>query len=474
MKLKKVISVILTAAMLSVPSAVLADEPSEEYVTYDNILNFIEQSYIDDSVTKDELLREALSNYLEENPERMVEFLKATFEGLDEYSEFYTLEEFIMFINDVNNISYGLGVVIQEIDGYVTITSCLENGGAIKAGIQPGDKIVKVDGKDVVGLSMDAVRSLVIGERFTEVKVTVLREDKEYEYTVVRDAVKNTTVNYAILEGNIGYISMSTFADTSAEEFAEALAEFDKHSITNIVLDLRNNGGGYTDSAINIAKMIVPEGIIITLEHRMEEKSEVYISELKEPKYKFAVLVNENTASAAEILASSMSESGVATLVGETTYGKAVAQEAFVLPGAYGGVKLTTAHYLTRNGNEINKTGITPDEIVLNERRPVDTSKYTAFDYKQVYRVGDVSQSVKAAEERLDKMGYSVGTIDETFTEETANAIYRFQEETGLYPYGVLDITTQVKINNVFYEKTELVDKQFERAYELMGGVVKE
>jgi len=474
MKLKKFISAVLVAGMMTAPGVALADEPSEEYVTYDNILNFIEKSYIDENVTKEMLLQEAISNYLEDNPERMVEFLKATFDGLDEYSQFYTMQEFMEFIDGVNNVSYGLGVIIQERDGYVTVNTCIEGGGAIKAGIQPGDKIVKVDGKDVVGLSMEAVRSYVMGERYTEVKVTVLRGNEEIEYTVIRDAVKNDTVNYGILDGNIGYVSIITFADTTAEEFASALELFDSEGVTNIVMDLRNNGGGLTDAAISIAQMIVPKGIIITLEHRMEEKSRVYTSTLENPPYKFAVLVNENTASASEVLASAMGESGIATLVGETTYGKAVAQEAFVLADAYGGVKLTTAHYLTRNGNEINGVGITPDEFILNEKRPVDTSKYTPFDYKQVYSVGMTASAVKAAEERLDKMGYSVGEVDEVFTTETENAIYRFQEETGLYPYGVLDITTQVKINNKFYEMTEVLDKQFDRAYELMGGVIEE
>lgn len=411
---------------------------------------------------------------MEDNPKRLVELLKSTFDGLDEYSEFFTLEEFQSFIDNVNNVSYGIGVVIQELDGYVTVTSCLDGGGAAAAGMQSGDKIIRVDGKGVVGLSMDAVRSMVVGERYTDVCVAVLRDGKEYEYTITRDSVKNVTVSSAVLEGDIGYIAISTFADTTALEFATVLSSLEDEGVENIILDLRNNGGGVTDAAISIAKMIVPKGVIITLEHRQEEKSTVYMSELEEVNHKFAVLVNENTASAAEILASAMQESGVGVLVGDGTYGKAVAQEAFVLADAYGGVKLTTARYLTRNGNEINKVGITPDVVVLNEKRPVDTSKYTAFEYSEKYKVGDSGQSVRAAEERLSKMGFNVGEVDDEFTAETENAVYRFQEENGLYPYGVLDISTQVKINNIFYNMTELVDKQLDKAYELMGGTLTE
>lgn len=473
MKLKKTIASVLTAAMLVAPASAFA-QTSKEYDTYNKILDFIENSYIDETVTREKLLEEAISSYLEDNPKRLVELLKSTFDGLDEYSEFFTLEEFQSFIDNVNNVSYGIGVVIQELDGYVTVTSCLDGGGAAAAGMQSGDKIIRVDGKGVVGLSMDAVRSMVVGERYTDVCVAVLRDGKEYEYTITRDSVKNVTVSSAVLEGDIGYIAISTFADTTALEFATVLSSLEDEGVENIILDLRNNGGGVTDAAISIAKMIVPKGVIITLEHRQEEKSTVYMSELEEVNHKFAVLVNENTASAAEILASAMQESGVGVLVGDGTYGKAVAQEAFVLADAYGGVKLTTARYLTRNGNEINKVGITPDVVVLNEKRPVDTSKYTAFEYSEKYKVGDSGQSVRAAEERLSKMGFNVGEVDDEFTAETENAVYRFQEENGLYPYGVLDISTQVKINNIFYNMTELVDKQLDKAYELMGGTLTE
>lgn len=474
MKLKRIITAVVAAALLTVPTMASAKEPSKEYETYNNILDFIEKSYIDETYTKDVVLKNAIDNYLRENPQRMIELLKSTFDELDDYSEFFTFSELQAFMDNVNNVSYGIGVVIQEKDGYVVITECLEDGGAVKAGIQPGDKIIKVDGKDVIGLSMDVVRSYVVGERLTDVTVTVLRADKEYEYKITRDSVKNVTVSSTILDGNIGYISVSTFADTTALEFAEALDKMSESGVKKIMLDLRDNGGGVTDAAINMAKMIVPEGVIITLEHRLEEKSVVYKSDLKETEFEFVVLVNENTASASEILASAIQESGAGVLVGGNTYGKAVAQEVFVLADAYGGVKLTTAHYLTRNGNEINGIGLEPDEFVLNEVRKVDTTKYTPFEYNKKYQIGEKGQSVRAAEERLSKIGYSVGNVDDEYTEETQNAVYRFQEENGLYPYGVLDITTQVKINNVFYEMTELVDKQFDRAYELAGGVTEE
>lgn len=476
-KFNKIAALVLSAVMASAPISVFAQTEkvySDEYQSYETVLNFIEKAYIDDTLTKDEIIKNALDNYFKDNPERLIEFFKATFDGLDEYSQFFTMDEFRAFFDGVNSVQYGIGVVIESKNGYITVSSCVEDGQAANAGVQPGDKIIRVDGVDVVGMSIDKVRSYIVGERYTDVTVTFLRGDSEVEYTITRDAIKNTTVKSAVLKDNIGYIQVTTFAESTAAEFSDALAAMDKENITNIILDLRNNPGGLTSAAIDMAKMIVPKGNIITLEHRQEEKSQVYTSDLENPKYKFAVLINANTASSSEILASAMSESGVATLIGDTSYGKAVAQEAFLVSGGYGGIKLTTAHYLTRNGNSIDGVGLEPDIFVLNEKRPVDTSQYTKFDYQEKCTIGSVSDNVKAAEERLSRLGYAVGDVDDVFTEETQNAVTRFQEDNGLFAYGVLDITTQVKINNVFYDMQEEVDKQFETAYEFFGGKVSE
>jgi len=464
---------VLSSALFIQNVAFAADEGTigirtHSYDYFEKLMTYASELYIDEELTAQELIDSALEKAIEENPEILTELLKSGFESLDEYSEYYTPEEFENYVNNINHVFYGIGVVIQKKGDYVEITSCLEDGSAFAAGIKPGDKIVKVDGQDAVKKSVNEVQLLVTGELDTEVTVTVLRGDKEYTFTLIRRPVSQLTVEYGALKGDIGYIRVINFADKTDDEFIEALTYMDTEGIKNIILDLRDNPGGYLLSAVNVAKLIVPEGIIAKTIYRQEEKNVDFYSELKNPTHKFAVLVNQNTASAAEILAGAMQDSGIGTLIGETTYGKAVIQEMYRL--ADGGFKLTTGYYLTRNGREINKKGIEPDEYVLNTTQWVDMSKYTPFDYKIKWKVGDESDSVKAAKERLRGLGFYFGEINTTFDEELEKAVYDFQESTELYPYGVLDISTQVRIENEFCKTEEIVDRQFEKAYEFFGG----
>lgn len=467
MKFKKIISV-TTAVFMLISQAVSAKEESVEYDYFKKLMTYASQLYIEEGITTEELIDTAIKKALEDNPEFVTELLKAGFASLDEYSEYYTAEEFINYVNGINHTFYGIGVVIRKNGDYIEITNCLEDGSAFAAGMKTGDKIVSVDGIDAVGKTLTDVQNLVIGELNTTVSITVLRGEEEKSFTMERKPVSSQTVSYSVLKGNIGYISVLNFAEKTDTEFEEALGAMNEAGVENIILDLRDNPGGYLTSSVNIAKMIVPEGIIVQTMYRREEQNETFYSTLKNPKYKFAVLVNENTASAAEVLAAAMQDSGIGTLIGKTTYGKAVIQEMFRLSD--GGFKLTTGHYLTRNGHEINKIGIEPDEYVVNTKERVDMSKYTSFDYKIKWRVGDESDSIKAAKERLYGLGFYRGEINCIFDTELAAAVTAFQAAMDLFPYGVLDISTQVRIENEFYHTEQIVDRQFEKAYTMLGG----
>jgi len=463
-RIKTIMACFVIASLLPCVS----NAASVEYNTFEKLMNYAAQLYIDDSVTPEQLTEAAVSKLLSEKPELLDELLKAGFSSLDEYSEFYTAEEYESYFNNLNHTFYGIGVTIQKIGDYIVVVNCIDDGSAKSAGVIPEDKIIRVDGEDVIGLPLNVVQSKVTGELNTTVTITVLRDGKEIDFTLTRKPVSDITVEYGTLPENIGYISVTNFAMKTDQEFLKALDFMQTKGITNIILDLRDNPGGYLISAVNIAKLIVPEGVIVQTMFRQEEKSETFYSALKEPKFKFAVLVNQNTASAAEVLSGAMQDSGIGFLIGETTYGKAVIQETFRL--ANGGFKLTTGHYLTRNGHEINLIGIEPDEYIVNTTQKVDMSKYTKFDYKIKWKVTEESDSILAAKERLRLMGYYYGNLDSYFDLELESAITKFQTDTGLYPYGVLDISTQVRIENEFYKKEELVDNQFYTAYEYFGG----
>lgn len=465
---KKILSIIL--AIAAIQSTVFAKEDKVvEYEYMDKLFGFAEELYIDESVTKEDILKEAVKKYLKDNPEAMEDIIKNGFSSLDDYSEYYTGDELTSYINNINHTFYGIGVSIKADGDYIKIVSVLEGGSAIKAGMEEGDLIKAVDGKDMKGLSIDEVQAAVTGELGTEVSVTVLRGEEELTFKMERAPVNEATVNHIVLDDNTAYVSIVNFAASTADEFAIVLKKLDEESITNIILDLRNNPGGYLDAAVEMAKLVVPKGIIVQTVYRNKEANETYYSTLENPKYKFAVLVNENTASASEVLTSAMQESGVARVIGETTYGKALIQEMYNLRG-YDGFKITTGRYLTRDGNEINKKGITPDDYILNTTEEIDVSKYPKINYSEESVVGDASENIRVIKERMSVMGYYIEKVDENFSYDLEASVLDFQIERGLTPTGKLDRITLVQIENKFAETEVSVDNQLYAAYEYFGG----
>lgn len=468
MKKTRFLSLVLSAVML-ISQPVFAEIESPEYDQFERLSGYAADLYIDEMVDSYEIMENALRTVLKDKPELANELIKAGFQSLDEYSEYYTKEEFELFNKNLNHIVYGIGVIIQQIGDYVTVMSCTSGGGAEAAGVLSGDKISKVDGVDVKGYSVEKVQDLVVGEIDTDVTITFLRGDEEIEKTITRGEVKGTTVAGEILKGNIGYVVISNFAVDTADEFNEILKQFRYANVKKVILDLRDNPGGYLQSAIEIAKVTVPKGVIVSTVYRNEWENEVVYSNLKKTNFEFAVLVNENTASAAEVLASAISESGVGIAIGEQTYGKGVIQQMFQMWDGTA-FKITTGKYFTRDGHDIHGNGIVPDEYVSNKTRRIDVTKYTQFDYRTEQVPGDTSQNVKAAKERLTLLGYYSATADEYFDKTFADVVKTFQADNDLPATGNLDVITKVRIENTFYLLEELVDNQLKYAYEYFGG----
>ncbi|MCH5211212.1 MAG: S41 family peptidase [Oscillospiraceae bacterium] len=468
----------LTGTVLAAP--VNTPEPEEknieysgEYIAFDTIADYVANAYIDDSYAKEDIMAQGLSKLLENNEPLLVELLKSMLESMDDYSEFYTYDEYKEFQNQINNTFYGIGVTMKKgpNSDLVEITGFADSSDNAKnAGFRVGDEIYKVDGEDMTGRSTEYVRSKVVGEEGTTVEITVFRGKKELTFTVKRVAVTTATVTSAVLDGNIGYIQITSFNDATANEFFSALETMREQNVKKIMLDLRNNGGGLVDAAIDVAREIVPEGKIVDVKYRDNRYDVTYTSALKKEEFDFVLLVNEYTASASEILASAMQESGAAKLVGTTTYGKAVVQNIFPLQN--GSVfKLTTGQYMTRNGNEINHIGLQPDEYVENVTAKVNMEDYTAFDMKTGQSLGSVHDNVKAAKEKLGLLGYYDGEIDNGFFDiKLKDALKTFQQANDMFSYGVLDVVTQEQLDNVFSELNIMTDYQFSKAYEMLGG----
>ena len=481
-KLTKKITTLLIAFAVTAQPIVFAQtaekeiETSIEYQGYEVISEYIANQYIDDTYTAEDIMKMGVSAYLEKyGDDVLVEFLKGALHALDDYSDFFTREEYIEYMNEINSTFYGLGVSLQQNGEYVEIVEFVEEGGlAQQSGFQVGDKIVAVGGVDVVGCSVTEVRNLVVGELGTAVDITVLRGDERINLVGIRTAVNTSTVSGTVLKDGIGYVKILSFSKNTAEEFTDIVNKMKSENVKKLILDLRNNGGGQVIAAVDVARQIVPKGKIIDVEYRDKNLNHTYNSDLREPPFEIVTLVNEHTASSAEILASAIQDSGVGILMGENTYGKAVIQSPFYVNNGMV-IKLTIGSYITRNGNEINKVGLIPDILVENEKKKVDTSSYTKFDFITPVSLGASGDNVMAAKERLSDMNYYSGNMhNDVYNVDLKESVALFQRKHGLTDSGVLDIPTQIKLKEVFEQLDMELDTQLDEAYKYLGGKIED
>lgn len=455
------------------PTAEPANVPeSITYQAYEQIAGYIADRYLDDSYTGEDIMKLGLSLYLDEmGDDALIPMLKAAMSGLDPYSDFYSSEEYREYTDDLNNTFYGLGIRMRQDGEYVVIEGFVEeNSLAERTGFMVGDRIVAVNGVRVVGSSLTEVRNLIIGELGTTVLLTVERGGESIEITGIRTAVSTSTVSGGVLAGGIGYISISNFASGTAAEFGELSQTLRNEGVKNLILDLRNSPGGLVSAATGIASLIVPAGKVVEVKFRNESQNYTYSSDLVNPPFKIVVLVNGNTASSAEILASAIQDSGAGILMGEQTYGKAVIQSTYTLRNGMA-FKLTVGQYLTRNGNEIDHVGLMPDIEVSNYNKNIDTTSYTKFDFLNPVSVGMSGVNVTAAKERLSVMSYFIGNLgNDVFNTDLEESVRQFQRDNGLTDSGVIDIPTQIKMKQVFETLETTVDVQMQEAYKYFGG----
>lgn len=276
----------------------------------------------------------------------------------DKYSEYYTIEEYSDYLNTYSGSFGGIGVVIDSSDPTaLLITDVTTDSPAQKAGIIANDVIIKVDDEDVTGMDIKEVVSKTRGEVGTDVKLTVLRNGEELEFTITRDTIDNNTINTENFDG-IGYIYISQFGTGTGEQFTEAVDELIDQGITGLVIDLRSNGGGIVNSAIEVADYLLDAETIgySVNKNGVESKFTTEDGKIDIP---FVVLVDKNTASASELLAGSLQKNGV-PIIGENTYGKGVIQAMGKLYDG-SGYKLTVQEYFLSDGTKVNGIGIIPD-----------------------------------------------------------------------------------------------------------------
>lgn len=265
----------------------------------------------------------------------------------------------------------GIGVTMGFKDRHVKIISVLEGSPGEAAGLRAGDEILAVDGVPTSEMQSEAVAMNIRGAVGTNVVLRILRDGAEEDYTLTRATIQVPSVRGTIMEGTtIGYIRIASFAEHTGGEFETEMNRLAGEGMTALIIDLRENPGGLITSCVAVAEQVVPAGPIVSVVDRSGNE-EVYRSHLAARRYPIAVLIDENSASASEILAGALQDTGAAEIVGTTSYGKGSVQT--VLPLMHeDGLKLTIARYATPNGRFIDGVGITPDVAV--ERGPQDTT----------------------------------------------------------------------------------------------------
>lgn len=458
--------------LVSDPEALTSTEASDLVAAVAKHLNIYGRY---DEIDYTSLYQGALKRLLETNPELYHEALKGMLASIDEHSEYYTAEEAkVLYQNLSGEITTGIGVTIEFTEKYgAVVTSVIPGTPAERAGIRVGDILVSADGVSLIGLKSETILSMIRGEKGTTVVVGVERDGASLSFTMVREPLMGTSVTHEIFEEDgkkVMVIRVYGFLSNTAEKFKESLAAAKKEKVENLIIDLRDNGGGLLDQAVAMADCFVPEGAVITTQdQRIQMFNQVFKgSEGKKEQFNIVLLMNEYSASASEVFAAALRENELATIIGTRSYGKGTIQSISNLQTG-GAIKYTMGFYLTPLGNNINKLGLVPDIYVENTLEKMNPDCFGTFLYDKVYQEGDKGESIRVAKDILHFLGLYQGEINEEYDRDLYYAVYAFQSQTNLYPYGVLDLTTQLELRNRLGMTNREHDDQITEAYAYFG-----
>ena len=317
--------------------------------------NIVHEQYVDQPVDDVKLMEGAIRG--------MMESLG------DKHSSYMDPTTYSQANSDLAGQYEGIGAYVDTGGAYLTITSPIPGSPAEAAGLRPGDQIIKIDGKDMTGVDPEVARQQVLGPAGSTVQLTVARkgETQPLEFSVKRDKITIKSATGKMLEGGIGYIQVTTFGDKTTVELKDALKDIMAQNPKGIVLDLRFNGGGYLQTAVEVASQFAGDGVVLYEQYGDGKKNTYDVLPgglATDTKIPMVVLINEGSASASEIVAGALQDLGRAKLVGVTSYGKGSVQNWIPLDGDQGAVRVTIAKWLTPSGRTIDEKGLTPDVYV--------------------------------------------------------------------------------------------------------------
>jgi len=340
------------------------DDLSEFVNTYQDLVD----NYYDE-LDKEELLNAGIKG--------MIEYLG------DPHSTYMNVIESEAFTERVEGKYVGIGTEIQYLDGIIIISDPFEDGPASKAGLKTGDMILAIDGEDVQGKSLSDVSKLIKGDVGTSVSLLIKRGEDQFDVSVLREKVDITSVTsdtYTIDHHKIGYIKIDIFASNTQKQFKKVLESLEKDGIDSLIIDVRDNSGGYLTVVSEMASMFLDKSKIIYQLDTKGVKEPIYSLTKEKRTYPIAVLINKGSASASEILASALKESYGAFVVGVPSYGKGTVQKSFTLETG-STIKYTTQKWLTPDGNWIHEKGVLPTiEVEYDKTGDVDTQLQKALE----------------------------------------------------------------------------------------------
>ncbi len=457
-----ILAVSLSLILLSANGLAMELNGFQEYRFLHDLVDFIDAN-AKFPLEKTELLDIALFSRLT-NPEAGFNgMVEAIMDSLDEHSGYMDEDTYNSFMEQtVEGAFSGVGISISQSKEALVVISPLPGSPAEIAGVYPGDVLVAVDGVNIEGKAFESVREKIVGPEGTTVQITMRRGKELIDFTLCRTKLSVETVEYSTLEG-IGYLRIISFNETTANDVEEALQSFEKDGIEEVIIDLRNNPGGELNAVLDVCRMILPKGVIMRVEYA--KQNQLYYNETdNKGRFSLAVLVNEGSASASELLAGAIGDTGSGVLIGTNTFGKGTVQTVLpILSG--GGIRLTIAEYKTAGGRVVHHQGLAPDIYVKNKKQVPDTSYMVPLLLEQTFREGDTGEGVLAVEQRLAFWNY-LDTADEGFTEETAAALRLFQTQNGLEVTGVADLYTQMRLNDADYTAPIEQDDQLRAAVE--------
>lgn len=427
-------------------------EFSKLYDAYDAV----KKQYFED-VTDEELVNGAING--------MVDALG------DPYSDYLDQTEAQHLNESISSSFEGIGAEIQERNGQIMIVSPIKNSPAEKAHLQPDDIIMAVDGESLQGKSSTEAVTLIRGEKGTEVTLQIERAGLEepIDVSITRDVIPIETVYAEMVDDEVAHIQITSFSENTFDELIEAITAMEKEGMKAMAIDVRQNPGGLLSTAIEISNLFIEEGEgLFQIEEKSQKPQITYATGGNKVKLPVVLLIDGGSASASEILAGALMESADIRTVGEKTFGKGTVQSPQDFQDG-SNLKLTTAKWLTPDGNWIHEKGVEPTD-------PVAYPEYVKLPYidpKKPMQDGDTSMTILSAEQMLEAVGFDPGEADGVFDESTTDAVRDLQSDAGLEESGILEGDTTFALMDKLREKIETDDPMLKKAAELLHEQLK-